>query len=75
MGRLERMNRGNGIKVRDDKSRGIEILMADASAKICQVILSQTRFVKRAMITLFIKTWCSKKIDRAQAFHVVEKGY
>jgi hypothetical protein len=28
------MKHGSGIKVRDDKSSGIEILMADAFAKI-----------------------------------------
>ena len=28
------MKRGKGIKVRDDRSSGIEILMADAFAKI-----------------------------------------
>jgi hypothetical protein len=32
MGRLERMKRGSGIKDGDDKSIGIEILMADAFA-------------------------------------------
>ena len=31
---LERMKRGSGIKDRDDKSIGIEILMTDAFAKI-----------------------------------------
>ena len=34
VGRLERMNHGNGIKGRDDKSNGIEILMSEAFAKI-----------------------------------------
>ncbi len=34
MGRLERMKHGSGIKDRDDKSSGIEILMSDAFAKI-----------------------------------------
>ena len=34
IGRLERMKRGNGIKGRDDRSRGIEILMVDDFAKI-----------------------------------------
>jgi hypothetical protein len=34
MGRLERMKHGNGIKDRDDRSSGIEILMSDAFAKI-----------------------------------------
>jgi hypothetical protein len=34
IGRLERMKRGNGRKGRDDRSSGIEILMADAFAKI-----------------------------------------
>ena len=29
IGRLERMKHGNGIKGRDDRSRGIEILMTD----------------------------------------------
>jgi hypothetical protein len=28
------MNRGSGVKDRDDKSSGVEILMADAFAKI-----------------------------------------
>ncbi len=32
--RLERMKHGSGIKVRDDKSSGIEIRMTDALAKI-----------------------------------------
>jgi hypothetical protein len=32
MGRLERMKRDSGIKGRDDRSSGIEILMADAFA-------------------------------------------
>ena len=34
MGRRERMKRDSGIKDRNDRSRGIEILMADAFAKI-----------------------------------------
>jgi hypothetical protein len=34
IGRLERMKHGNGIKGRDDRSRGIEILMSDSFAKI-----------------------------------------
>ena len=34
MGRLERMNRGSGIKGRDDRSSGIEILMTNAFAKV-----------------------------------------
>ena len=34
MGRLERMKHGNGIKVRDDRSRGIEILMTDDFTKV-----------------------------------------
>jgi hypothetical protein len=34
VGRLERMNHGNGIKGRDEKSSGIEILMTEAFAKI-----------------------------------------
>ena len=34
MGRLERMKHGSGIKDRDDRSYGIEILMSDAFAKI-----------------------------------------
>jgi hypothetical protein len=34
MGRLERMKHGSGINDRDDRSRGIEILMTDAFAKI-----------------------------------------
>ncbi len=34
IGRLERMKHGNGIKGRDDRSRGIEILMSDFFAKI-----------------------------------------
>jgi hypothetical protein len=33
-GRLERMKRGNGIKDRDDRSTGIEILMTDTFVKI-----------------------------------------
>ena len=32
--RLERIKRGSGIKGRDDKSSGIEILMTEAFAKI-----------------------------------------
>ncbi len=32
--RLERMKHGSGIKVRDDKSSGIDIRMSDAVAKI-----------------------------------------
>ena len=31
--RLERMKHGSGIKDRDDKSRGIEILVTEAFAK------------------------------------------
>ena len=31
---LERIKRGNGIKDRDDKSNGIEILMSETFAKI-----------------------------------------
>jgi hypothetical protein len=34
IGRLERLKRGNGIKGRDARRSGIEILMADAFAKI-----------------------------------------
>jgi hypothetical protein len=34
VGRLDRMKRGNGIKGRDDKSSGIEILMAEALPKL-----------------------------------------
>jgi hypothetical protein len=34
VGLLERMNRGKGIKGLDDKSSGMEILIADAFAKI-----------------------------------------
>jgi hypothetical protein len=34
VGRLERMKHGNGIKDRDDKSSGIEILMTETFAKI-----------------------------------------
>jgi hypothetical protein len=34
VGRLERMKRGSGIKGRDDRSSGIEILMVDVFAKI-----------------------------------------
>ncbi len=34
MDRLERMKRGGGIKGLDDKSKGMEILMAEAFAKI-----------------------------------------
>jgi len=34
MGCLEQMKHGSGIKGRDDKSSGIEFLMADAFAKI-----------------------------------------
>ena len=33
-GRLERMKHGNGMKGRDDKSSGIEILMVEDFAKI-----------------------------------------
>jgi hypothetical protein len=33
-GCLERMKHGNGIKGRDDRSSGIEILMSDAFTKI-----------------------------------------
>ena len=33
-GRLERMKLGNGIKGRDDRSSGLEILMADVFVKI-----------------------------------------
>ena len=31
MGRLERMNHGSGIRDRDKRSRGIEILMTDGT--------------------------------------------
>ncbi len=34
MDRLERMKRGGGIKGLDDKSKGMEILVAEAFAKI-----------------------------------------
>jgi len=34
VGRLERIKRGNGTKGREDRSSGIEILIADAFAKI-----------------------------------------
>ena len=34
VGCLERMNRGNGIKDRKDKSSGIEILMIEVFVKI-----------------------------------------
>ena len=34
IGLLERMKHGNGIKDRDDKSNGIEILMTDVFTKI-----------------------------------------
>ena len=34
IGRLERMKHGNGIKDRDDRSSGIEILMSNVFAKI-----------------------------------------
>jgi hypothetical protein len=34
IGRLERMKHGNGIKVRNDKSSGIEILMSEVFVKI-----------------------------------------
>ena len=34
IGRLERTKRGNGIKDRDDRSSGIEILMTDTFVKI-----------------------------------------
>ncbi len=34
MGHLERMKRGSGIKDRDDRSSGIEILMTDVFDKI-----------------------------------------
>jgi hypothetical protein len=34
MGRLERMKHGSGINDRDDRSRGIEILMTDVFVKI-----------------------------------------
>jgi hypothetical protein len=34
IGRLDRRKRGGGIKGRDDKSSGIEILMAEDFAKI-----------------------------------------
>ncbi len=34
MTRLDRMKHGSGIKGRDDRSRGIEIRIADALAKI-----------------------------------------
>jgi hypothetical protein len=34
IGLLERMKRGRGIKGLDDKSKGMEILMADAFTKI-----------------------------------------
>ena len=34
MGHLERMNRGSGIKDRDDRSSGIEIIMSDTFTKI-----------------------------------------
>ena len=34
IGRLERMKRGNGIKDRDDRSSGIEILVTDSFDKI-----------------------------------------
>jgi len=34
VGRLERMKRGNGIKDRDNRSSGIEILMTDTFPKI-----------------------------------------
>ena len=37
IGRLERMKLGNGIKVRDDGSNGIEILMSDVFDKINQL--------------------------------------
>jgi hypothetical protein len=36
VGRLERMKHGTGIKVRDDKWNGIEILMTDPFVKINQ---------------------------------------
>ena len=34
MGSLQRINRGSGIKDRDDRSIGIEILMVDSFVKI-----------------------------------------
>jgi hypothetical protein len=34
VGHLERMKLGSGIKVRDDKPRGIEILMVETFSKI-----------------------------------------
>jgi hypothetical protein len=34
VGHLERMKHGSGIRGRDDRSSGIEILMTDAFAKI-----------------------------------------
>ena len=34
MGHLERMKHDSGIKVRDDRSRGIEILIPDTFSKI-----------------------------------------
>jgi hypothetical protein len=37
IGRLERMKRGHGIKDRDDKSNGIEILMVDTFTKLTQL--------------------------------------
>jgi hypothetical protein len=39
-GRVERMKRGNGIKGRDDRSNGIEILMSDTYTKINNPIVT-----------------------------------
>ena len=36
VGHLERMKHGSGMKDRDDKSNGIEILMSDAFTQINQ---------------------------------------
>ena len=52
VGRLERMKHGNGIKDRDHKSSGIEILMHDGSEMIrfrgsgsCCVIYCHSKFL------------------------------
>ena len=65
LGRRERMKRGSGIKLiikdRDNRSRGIEILMTDAFAKIKRapsLEISQTSIAKQSETKIQKKNFC-----------------
>jgi hypothetical protein len=62
MGRLERMEHGNGIKVREDSSNGIEILLSVVCLSATEKVVYYESRKRDLMIRLLNEGHCDERL-------------